>query len=68
MKREGKIILSKVPEQDEKRIPVGAQVFAINGISDINTATKAREIMNKTMKEVVVFINFVIPSYRLTEL
>ena len=57
-KREGKIILSKVPEQDKKRIPVGTQLFAINGISDINTTTRAREIINKTMKEVVLFINF----------
>ena len=57
-KREGKIILSKVPQQDAKRIPVGTHVFAINGISAINTATKAREIMDKTMEEVVLFINF----------
>lgn len=56
-KREGKFILHKLPEH-EKRIPVGVQIFAINGRSDFSTVVEAKEIINATRDKVVLFINF----------
>jgi C-terminal processing protease CtpA/Prc len=58
-KREGKFFLHKLPEH-EKRIPVGVQIFAINGRSCVvvDTVIKAKEMINATKEEVVLFINF----------
>jgi hypothetical protein len=56
-KREGKFILSKLPEH-EKRIPVGTQVFAINGVSEFQSISKAKDLISQTKEHVVLFINF----------
>eukprot|EP00980_Cylindrotheca_fusiformis_P021440 scaffold8301_cov184-Cylindrotheca_fusiformis.AAC.8 len=56
-KREDRFILHKLPNH-EKRIPVGVRVLAINGNADFRTVVEAKEVINATKDEVVLFIDF----------
>lgn len=59
-KFDGNIVLAAVP-QHEKRIFPGMQVLAINGISNIQSISKAEELVSCTSIEVRLVINFSSP-------
>ncbi|KAL3909352.1 MAG: hypothetical protein SGARI_002638 [Bacillariaceae sp.] len=53
----GIFILSDLPGT-EKRINVGCQVLAINGVMNINTIAKAESLMKQTKEHVTLMVDF----------
>lgn len=62
-KTAGIFILTKLPTH-EKRINIGSQVLAINGVMNINTVVKAESLMKQTKEFVTLMVDFSSPIDR----
>ncbi|KAG7355692.1 PDZ domain containing protein [Nitzschia inconspicua] len=59
-KTAGIFILTSLPKH-EKRINIGSQVLAINGVMNINTVAKAETLINQTKRFVTLMVDYSSP-------